>query len=142
MRTRSPRSRTRIVVAASVVLVALTTSCGSSRPALTASASQQLSDEVQAARAATTTGDVAAAEGQLAQLRHTVEALQQQHQISTARTASVLSAAGAVQLQLATITTTTTSTTLSTAPFPNQAPHPGKKHDGGQQGATSSEGGD
>lgn len=75
-------------------------SCGSSPPAITPSASAQLSNQLAAIRSAAASQDPAQARALLAQFEGTVSTLEGQGQISSSRAAAILTSAATVGAQL------------------------------------------
>ncbi|HEY2302374.1 MAG TPA: hypothetical protein VGH66_10795 [Acidimicrobiales bacterium] len=119
------RTRWRSAAAALVALTIALSSCGSRAPAISPSASAELSQKVQAVVSAATSGDRATAQTQLDQLRADIAARQAEHQITAKRAAQILSAASVVGTELAAVpastattapTPTTTTTTTTTVP--------------------------
>ncbi|MDE3205821.1 MAG: hypothetical protein KGQ66_16560 [Acidobacteriota bacterium] len=97
-------------------------SCGGS-PGLSPGISSRLQAEVGAVRAAAVSHQASVAAARLDELRFQVALLRQQGQISPAKAAAILTAAAAVQAQLAsvedpatTVPTTAPGTTTTTAP--------------------------
>lgn len=95
--------------AAAVATVLALGACSAGR-AMTASAAQQLQNDVAAVRDAALRGDRAGAESGLAHLRRAVAQLEGQHQLSTAKGAAILTSAADVEAQLSAIPLPTTTT--------------------------------
>ncbi len=111
---------TRIL--ALVVLAALTLGCGDAPPSVSAEASQLLTEQVGAVRAAAAGGDAAGAEAQLAALRVSVEDLHRAGDVDAGALQRITAALDDVQAQLGGIPTTTTApppnpTTTTTPPL-------------------------
>jgi hypothetical protein len=114
----SHRAARRTVTAVGIVIVL--GGCGGgggAGPSISAGASQQLRADVDAVRAAVTSGDRAQAVQALATLQSAVTQLQRQGQVSADRAVSILGAAADVDAQLGLMpTTTTTVSTTTTLP--------------------------
>jgi len=92
--------------------------CGSAGPSMTGDAARQLAAKDQAVHLALASGDRAAMDRSLADLRHTVASLEGRGQLSADRAHGILAAVDAVQTDLVLLPTTTTSTTTITSPRP------------------------
>ena len=140
--------RPTAAVAGAAVALACLSGCGSASPGLSAQASQHLQAQVQAIGAAAAAGNPAEAAADLARLRTEVTQLRAAGQISSSRSAAILTAASQVQGQLGAIpttTTSTTSTTSTTTTTTTTVPPPQPKHgpDGGSHpGPGGGHGGD
>ncbi len=125
--------RTRAV---SLLLVAaLAVGCGDDR-SVSASASQRLSEQVAAVRAAAISGDVAAAGLHLEAIRLSVDELQGFGELSAQGADRVLAAVAAVEAELGSVPTTTTTTapppTTTASPPPTSSPPREKDDDDGE----------
>lgn len=117
-----------------VVMATVALGCGDDPPSVSASASQQLTEQVGAARAAATAGDAAGAEAQLAAIRASVEELHGTGDVDAVAVKRITAALDDVRAQLGLVPTTTTTTT--TAP-----PPPPPADDGGDEGEGNGRGG-
>ena len=98
------------------VAAVVVTACGSGPPTISATASSQLSQQVQVVQAAAVAGNGGEVESQLARLRTQVATLEAQHQMTSGRAAQILSAASAVSTEMATVTTPAPAAPSTTAP--------------------------
>lgn len=109
-----------LVGAAVLAAPAVLAGCGTASPGLSATASAQLSATVEAMRAAAAAGNRTETAADLARLQAQLSTLEKQGQVTSAKAAAILSAAGAVRAQLvdlpAPTTTSTTTTTTTTVP--------------------------
>lgn len=114
-----------------LIAVALTavTACGSSPQTISATASAQLSQQVQLVQAAAVAGNRSEVESQLARLRTQVATLQAQHQMTSDRAAQILSAASAVSAQMSSVAVPA-PTPSTTAPASSHAPTTAGGQDG------------
>jgi hypothetical protein len=103
------------------------TACGSGPPTISATASSQLSQQVQVVQAAAVAGNGNEVQSQLARLRTQVATLEAQHQMTSGRAAQILSAASAVSTEMAPVATLAPASSTTAPPSTNN-------QDGGSQG--------
>ncbi len=120
----------RAVTAAGIAIVL--GSCGGgggAGPSISIGAAQQLRSDVDAVRAAVTSGDREQAVQAIATLQSDATQLQHQGQVSADRAVSILGAAADVEAQLGLMPTTTTTVATTTTTVPKH-----KKDHGGPGG--------
>jgi len=117
---------------AACLTAALVAGCGRTAP-LSSAARSTLNGRVAAVKTAVANDDVTGATAALAALRTAVADLQAQHQLSTAKGSSILSAAVEVEAQLPSLPTTTTTTVVVVPDTSPPAP-PGDHHHKDQGG--------
>ena len=120
--TQMTHGRRTLLAGVAAGVVTVVAACGSRSPTISATATSELAQQVQAVRAAAVTGDRAEVETQLARLRAEVATLRTQHQITNDRAGQILSAASAVDTELATLVTTTTAPAATPTTAPRATP--------------------